>query len=213
MNKEGLLSLVEIAGKTMLSTIPVGGTLATLVWETVKSNKLDKRAKEWKLTVENRLSNLEISLDEIRESENFTTCILRTTELAARTSSTKKKEYLANALINSISLDIDEVKLLIFLNLIEKYTELHIIILDFFSNPLKFDKVKNSNFYMGSPMSLFYEVHPTLKEQNEIIILIIKELYADGLVSSEFFNVTMTKEGVQSGRVTQLGNKFLEFFS
>lgn len=213
MSKDDLLNIIEITGKTLLSTIPIGGTLATTVWETVKNNKLDKRAKEWKLTVENRLSNIEISLDEIGESENFTTCILRTTELAARTKSTKKKEYLANALINSISLDIDEVKLLIFLNLIEKYTELHIIILDFFSDPLKFDEVRNSNFYMESPMKLFYEVHPTLIFQKDIIDLIVKELSVDGLLSSDSFNTMMTKEGAQSSQITQLGNKFLEFFS
>lgn len=207
-----LIQVIEIGAKTYLSTIPVGGPLITSVWDSIKNNKIETRQKEWKSIIENKLSSLEVSLDNIGNNDKFTTCILKTTELAIKTSSIEKKLYLANALINSINVDFDETTMLIFLNLIEEYTDLHMIILDFFSNPLKFSSVKNSNLYMGSPMKLFYDEYPNFKVKENLISLINNKLYLDGLLSSNSLNTTMTSDGAKGKQTTDLGDQFLEFF-
>lgn len=207
-----LIQVIEIGAKTYLSTIPIGGTLITSVWDSVKNNKIETRQNEWKNMIENKLSSLEISLEDIGNNDKFTTCILKATELAIKTSSIEKKLYLANALINSINIDFDETTMLIFLNLIEEYTDLHMIILDFFSNPLKFSSVKNSNLYMGSPMKLFYDEYPNFKVKENLISLINNKLYLDGLLSSNSLNTTMTSDGAKGKQTTDLGDQFLEFF-
>ncbi|MCX3068372.1 hypothetical protein OQE61_12785 [Cetobacterium somerae] len=207
-----LIQVIEIGAKTYLSTIPIGGTLITSVWDSVKNNKIETRQNEWKNMIENKLSSLEISLEDIGNNDKFTTCILKATELAIKTSSIEKKLYLANALINSINIDFDETTMLIFLNLIEEYTDLHMIILDFFSNPLKFSSVKNSNLYMGSPMKLFYDEYPNFKAKENLISLINNKLYLDGLLSSNSLNTTMTSDGAKGKQTTDLGDQFLEFF-
>lgn len=207
-----LIQVIEIGTKTYLSTIPIGGTLITSVWDSVKNNKIETRQNEWKNMIENKLSSLEISLEDIGNNDKFTTCILKATELAIKTSSIEKKLYLANALINSINIDFDETTMLIFLNLIEEYTDLHMIILDFFSNPLKFSSVKNSNLYMGSPMKLFYDEYPNFKVKENLISLINNKLYLDGLLSSNSLNTTMTSDGAKEKQTTDLGDQFLEFF-
>lgn len=155
---------------------------------------------------------MEISLEDVGNNDKFTTCILKTTELAIKTSSIEKKLYLANALINSINIDFDETTMLIFLNLIEEYTDLHMIILDFFLNPLKFSSVKNSNLYMGSPMKLFYDEYPNFKVKENLISLINNKLYLDGLLSSNSLNTTMSSDGAKGKQTTDLGDQFLEFF-
>ncbi|WP_438528581.1 hypothetical protein [Cetobacterium sp.] len=86
------------------------------------------------------------------------------------------------------------------------------IILDFFSNPLKFSSVKNSNLYMGSPMKLFYDEYPNFKAKENLISLINNKLYLDGLLSSNSLNTTMTSDGAKGKQTTDLGDQFLEFF-
>ncbi|MGL5278922.1 MAG: hypothetical protein ACRC8M_07600 [Cetobacterium sp.] len=80
-----LIQVIEIGAKTYLSTIPVGGTLITSVWDSVKNNKIETRQKEWKNMIENKLSSLEISLEDIGNNDKFTTYILKATELAIKT--------------------------------------------------------------------------------------------------------------------------------
>lgn len=71
---------IEIAGKTALSVIPVGGTLITCVWDAVKGNAAQKRLNDWKGKVEERLSMLECTLEEIGNNEMFTSTIMKATD-------------------------------------------------------------------------------------------------------------------------------------
>ena len=160
-----------------------------------------------------RLSKLEITLEEIGNNESFTSCLLRTTELAAKTSQERKREMLANALVNSLIIDIDENTMMIFLDLLSTYTEIHMIILGFFQRPTNFEPVIKSNMYMGSPITLFFETYADLKKEEDLIRIIIKELFADGLLSSESMSGMMTADGAKAKRTTEFGDKFLKFIS
>ena len=121
MNKSNALDIVEIAGKTVLSAIPIGGALITSVYDAVKGNVLSRRQEEWKKVLEERLSNLEDTLDNIGNNELFTTALIKTTEIAMRTTKEEKRLYLANAVANTTRLDLNEEKLIVFLDLLDKY--------------------------------------------------------------------------------------------
>ena len=115
------IDVLEVAGKTALSVIPVGGALVTAVYDVVKGNILQKRQEKWKDMIENRLSKLETTLEDIGENEAFATMLIKTTELAMKTAKEEKLEYLANALLYSIDHSIDEDKLIMFMSYVEKY--------------------------------------------------------------------------------------------
>ena len=119
MKKEVLnkcLDVVEVAGKTVLSAIPIGGALVTAVYDIVKGNVLQKRQNKWKEMIEERLSKLEVSLENLGENETFATMLIKTTELAMKTNKEEKLTYLADALEKSIIHSVDEDKLIMFMS-------------------------------------------------------------------------------------------------
>jgi hypothetical protein len=207
--KEKALDTVEIVAKTALSVIPVGGALATSVYDTVKGNCLSKRQEKWKDALEERLSKLETTLEDIGNNEFFTTALVKATELAMKTSREEKMAYLANSVVNSLTPDIDEEKLIVFLSLLDKYTISHIKIIYFFNNPKRFDGISSSSYMMGSPTTPLFQIYPELN--NGLFKKIYDDLYTDGMVTTESLNVTMTGSGMVAKRTTPLCDEFLKF--
>lgn len=202
------IDVLEVAGKTALSVIPVGGALATAVYDVVKGNILQKRQEKWKGMIENRLSKLETTLEDIGENEAFATMLIKTTELAMKTAKEEKLEYLANALLYSIDHSIDEDKLIMFMSYVEKYSVAHIKILNFFNNPEKFDNLNVNSYVMGSPLQPLSKVYPEVVPLKDKCI---NDLYNDGLMTTQSINVTMTVQGMLAKRTTELGDEFLSF--
>lgn len=205
--KDVAMDLVEITLKTTLSVIPVGGALISSVWDVVKNNSLSKRSEEWKVALEERLSKLENTLEDIGNNELFTTALIKSTELAMKTARKEKMEFLANAVIHSVNQNIDEEKLIVFFSLLDKYTVSHIKILNFFYDPTRFKGIDPNAYMMGSPTMPLFSVYPEL--DTPMFDKIYNDLYVDGLVSIEKLNVIMTGNGMVAKRTTQLGDEFL----
>lgn len=204
---------VEISAKTALSVIPVGGALLTGVWDSIKSNCAQKRLQEWQTLVEDRLSKLDTTLEDVGANENFTSAMFQATELAIKTSERAKREYLANAVLHSLSCPFEESVVMMFFSMIGKYTLWHLKILDFFQNPTKFDGVNESKYYIGSPKTVLFDVYPELKSKESYVDRIVKELYADGLMNTENLNCTMTSSGMVASRVSHIGEDFIKFIT
>jgi len=202
------MDVVEVAGKTALSIIPVGGALATAIYDTVKGNVLQKRQEKWKSMIEERLSKLETSLEELGENETFATMLIKTTELAMKTNKEEKLEYLAGALANSVSHSVDEDKLIMFMSFVEKYTTSHIKILNFFYNPCKFEVVDVSSYYLGSPTTPLEQVYPEVRPLRDKCVT---DLFNDGLMNTQSLNTSMSAQGMVAKRTTSLGDEFLQF--
>lgn len=209
---EKSLEIAEIAGKTLLSAIPIGGTLVAAVFDTVKGNVLAKRQARWRNIIEERLSAVETTIENIGNNEKFATMLIKTTELAIKTEKEEKIKYLANALVNSINTNMDEDKMIIFMSLIDKYTVSHLKILNFFNDPIKFEtvKAKMKNYYMGSPADPLSTVYPEVMYFSDRCI---KEMFNDGLMNIENIHTTMTANGMISKRTTALGDEFLDFIN
>ena len=207
--KEKVIDTIEIAAKTTLSVIPVGGALLTSVYDTVKGNCLSKRQEKWRGVLEERLTKLENTLEDIGNNELFTTALIKATELAMKTAREEKLACLANAVINSLRPDLEEEKLIVFLNLLDKYTVSHIKIIYFFNNPLRFDGIDCNTYMSGSPKTPLFSVYPELN--NDLFKKIYDDLYVDGMVNTENLNITMSGRGMVDKRTTQLGKEFLDF--
>ena len=207
--KEKALDTLEIVGKTALSAIPIGGALVTSVYDTVKGNCLSKKQEKWRIALEERLVKLESTLEDIGNDELFTTALVKATELAMKTAREEKLFYLANSVINSLNPNLDEEKLIIFLDLLDKYTVSHIKILYFFFNPERFDGVAHASYMMGSPLTPLFRTYPELN--NELFDKTYGDLYNDGMVSLKDLNITMTGSGMVAKRTTPIADEFLKF--
>ena len=207
--KDKVLDVIEIVGKTAVSAIPIGGTLLSSIYDSIKDNCLAKRQEMWKMTLEDRLSKLETTLENIGNNELFTTAIIKSTELAVRTATQQKMKYLANAVANSLEIDLDEERLIIFMDLLDKYTISHIKILYFFHNPKQASGANESSYVMGNPTTILFQTHPEL--DTPMFKKIYNDLYVDGVVSTENLNITMTGSGMLAKRTTPLGDEFLRF--
>ncbi len=208
----------DAIGKVFISTIPIGGTLINTVWDAVRSYSLEKRRREWEESIEIRLKKLEeaMTIEEIACNDLFVTALMATSAIAFRTAEKEKREYLANAVLNSITNKIDESKLIIFLNLVDKYTVWHIKILDFFQNPLSSERAQREYDRIGmmsSPANLLQSVYPDLNDDRELMDKIVNDLIADGLLNSGSIHGTMTKQGVAAKRTSKLGKEFLDFIA
>lgn len=204
---------IEIAGKTLLSCIPIGGALITSIWDSIKSNCASKRMLHWCTELEQRLSHLEISLDEIGSNELFTTALYQATESALKTSENQKREYLANAVCNAAKCNLDESVLMMFIDMANRYTLWHIKILHFFDNPMKFESVSSGGYSMGAPMTILLDTFPELRSNEDLAKKIIKDLYTEGLLNTDNVNCTMTWSGMKASRTTKLGREFIAFLS
>lgn len=61
----------------------------------IKSNCAQKRLEDWQKNIEERLSHINKTLEEIGNNENFTTAIFHATEMAIKTAENEKRAYLA----------------------------------------------------------------------------------------------------------------------
>lgn len=204
---------VEIAAKTALSVIPIGGALIAGVWDAIKSNCAQKRLQDWQDLIEDRLSKLDTTLEDVGKNENFTSAMFQATELAIKTSESTKRKYLANAVIHSLTCPFEESVVMMFFSMIDKYTLWHLKVLDFFQDPCKFEGINESMYYMGSPKTVLFDVYPELRDKESYVDRIVRELYADGLMNTDNLNCTMTSSGMVSSRVTQMGKDFIKFIT
>ena len=212
--KDVTLEAIEIGAKTALSVIPVGGALVTCVWDSVKANAVQKRMDEWKTLIEERLHTIESTLEDIGNNELFASAMMKATECALRTAEQTKREYLANVVKNSLIIPIDESKMMMFLDLVDRSTAWHLAILEFFRDPTQGGKNTENNYYIGAPSIVLQEALPELCKNMDMVLKIVRDLQQDGLIQrGEFLNATMTSQGMMSPRTTTFGNEFLDYIT
>ena len=204
------MTVGEIVVKTATSVIPVGGTLISCVIDEIKSKSMQKRQEEWMNMIEGKISKIKIDMQTIGENEKFTSAIIKATEVALKTSEKQKREYLANAVINSINFSADESVLMIYIELIERYTVWHLQILEHFQCPER--GIGRDNEYMGGAELPLYRRYPHMRDRKDLVTKIIKDFQNDGLLhDGDFWRTTMTANGIYAKRTTELGDGFLKF--
>ena len=206
-----------------LSTAPfLGGPLAEF-FSMIITPPLEKRRTDWLIDIFTRLKQLEekvegFKIENLAENEIFISTLLYATQVAMRTHLREKLDALKNAVINSaVKLPIDENLQLIFLNLVDRYTPWHLIILHFLDDPRKYG-VRNNISYpswsMGGTSAVLEFAMPELKGKRDFYDQIVRELFSNGLLNSDtFLHTTMTDQGMFASRTTAMGKQFLAFIS
>lgn len=206
----------ETIAKSLVSFIP-GGGLFNLLFDGIKQEQFMQRYEEWKFLIEERLTKLENKTDtEVIENKQFATALLTATPIMLKTAEIEKRKYLANGVVHSLDEDMDETTLIIFFNLLEKYTIWHFKMLLFFQNPLRHESALS--IYQGlqsatlSPLQFFIKAYSAKAEQLDILRKIIKDLETDGLILEGGWATTgMTKQGLADKRTRTFGDRFIDF--
>lgn len=207
-----------LTGSTSL--VPIVGDIIKFIFE----DPAMKRRDDWIQSLAERIQKLEennIKIEDLKDNENFISAVFYASIIAVKTHSKEKHAILLNALTNTALItSADETKQIIFLNLINEFTELHILLLRFFRNPEFYIKSIYNNqspqFFSSitsSYLNLFLKQNDKLNITNEIIFLLTNFLHSNGLISidSQSISNSLTLNGLKEKRTTTLGDEFIDF--
>jgi len=178
--------------KAGLSTAPfLGGPLAEF-FSLVVAPPLEKRRTEWLIEIFTRLKLVEekvegFKIENLAQNEVFISTLLYATQAAMRTHQQEKLEALRNAVINSaLRPPVDENLQLMFLNIVDRYTPWHLVILQLLDNPSLYGKrheIKYPSLTSGGNLGTLIELtFPELNKKQEFYDQIVKEMISNGLL-------------------------------
>jgi hypothetical protein len=203
-----------------ISTLPVAGSFASEIFNMVIFTPLEKRKERWMVSIVEGLEELQekvngFNVESLSQNELFISILNRTSQLAISNHQEEKVTALRNAVMNTaLNIKIDENEQMMFLNLIDSITPWHIKIIDYFYDPRERFKENNINpteYMMGSPVSPLVVFYPELVNRDDLINLLVKELYNDGILNIKDLHVSMTSNGMYEPRLTEYGKRFLSF--
>lgn len=223
--KEIINPFIAGTAKGLVSQIPLAGPIICGIYDEVVSSSYRKRIEGWLTYLDGRLEQLECSyvcpldhavlIDKIRNNELFVSCFLQTSQYVIRDHHEDKKVLFANALLKTIDPnDLAEDRILVFIELVNRYTISHLRLLYFLDDPQTRAIEKGidcSKYYMGSIETVLRDVHPDLISTDNFHHLLLKDLYNNGLVTTEKFGGTMTAAGMLASRTTDIGKDFIRF--
>ena len=193
--------------KGVISTIP-GASILVSAYEEMQFGIYKRRMDEWKEAVEERLGKLENDVvNSLPDNDIFATVLLISAQLALKTNKVKAP-LLANAVSNAATTTIAEERIVIMLNCIEKYTIQHLRLLRFLQNPKEYSP--KDSYIGGSPMTIYNDYFP--ERDKSLDNIVIRDLYADGFISTNSLSAIVTSAGMVEKRTTELGDDMIEFF-
>jgi len=209
--------------ETAIAAIPVIGAPAQRLFNLVITPPLEERLNEWRDTIADRILQLEgkvegFKVDDLRRNSMFITVVMQATQIALRNHQKEKLEALRNAVVNAArGIDIEEDLQLLFLNLVDSFTILHLRILTYLNNPQKWlqDHGLILNLVMGAISSGLELAFPELKDQRYIYDPIVQDLYNRGLqhINKSSLHAMVGTTGMTESRTTELGKKFLRYLA
>lgn len=197
----------------------VGGLLSEYIG-LAQQKVADKRMSEWKQMVEEKLDKLFSQFDTLTQSEFFYSCVQITTVSAMRAYQHEKRQLFANALYNSVVLDLDWDKKLHFLSLLDRYTLTGIKLLKYYSENhyheedyIKHSGMMTTTILPGTenPIKSILENNPDFNSDSEYVISLSEQLAGDSLISQIDFRIPESPQQTRRKRTTKLGDDFLQF--
>jgi len=135
--------VVHTLAKAGLSAIPIVGGPASEVFSLVVTPSLEKRRDKWIESIAEALKLLEqkvkgFKIENLKDNEAFVSVVMQASQAAMRTHQEEKLEALRNAVLNSALRDsLEENLRLIFLNHVDYFTPLHLLLLRLISEATK----------------------------------------------------------------------------
>lgn len=195
--------IYEIA-KPVVESVPYGGPIAVLLYNKLVGDPVRERLVQWIEDIAEQVGKLmertnDVALKKLEQDPLFRTILRRAAWSAINDHQTEKLKALRNAVLNSAcSINVNENYQLMFLNLIDRMTELHLRVLIFLSDPKKplremsvDDKRGTSR---GSLMPYLLKYFDIPQTDPHPLYMVITDLKAAWLVHDDVF-------GERSGRI------------
>ena len=227
--KTTLPYMLHAASSIALSFIPGAGEL----FNACIMAPAERRRNDWIESIEKELYELNAQFSDITErvqnNEQAISVILTASPIALKTHNPVKLEALRNIVINAIlHEDYEEYKFQMFLSFIDDFTEWHIRLLEYFSDPQKAVKKYNANFDLSKQfhcltMEPFKRIYPLMNNSNsyQYLKIIVNDLHSKGLLlcnSDIFSHSYMRNDLYKAGhpytkRTTDFSDEFLKFIA
>lgn len=227
--KTTLPDMLHAASSIALSFIPGAGEL----FNACVMAPAERRRNDWIESIEKELYELNTQFSDITErvqnNEQAISVILTASPIALKTHNPVKLEALRNIVINAVlHEDYEEYKFQMFLSFIDDFTEWHIRLLEYFSDPQKAVKKYNANFDLSKQfhcltMEPFKRIYPLMNNSNsyQYLKIIVNDLHSKGLLlcnSDIFSHSYMRNDLYKAGhpytkRTTDFSDEFLKFIA
>jgi hypothetical protein len=204
--------------KGLISAVPYLGGVAAELFDLVIAPPLAKRRDEWMNVVAQKITELEqkqpgFKIEDLAGNQLFLTVVMQSTIAALRNHQKEKLEALQNAVVNTArGIDIDESLQLLFLDMVDSLTPLHLKIFGYFADPTKFFTDPHRFDLGGAPSQALEEAFRELRGQREIYDPIVQDLFNRNLLNTDRNGLHgMMSTGTLAPRTTELGKKFLRY--
>lgn len=206
--------------KGSISSIPLGGALVAELLSQVITPAYERRLVDWIKTIAEGLNKLEnkferFSKNQLETNDLFISVFLQATQIAIRDHQKEKLKALKNAVLNSCILDsVEESKQLMFLNMVERFTDWHIMILKFLQEPREWmhkNDIKKPDWKAASQAAVLEYCFGELKNQNEFYDSIVKDLYNDSLIKTDSLHGEGGSGIMFEPKTSIFGNELLSF--
>lgn len=204
--------------KAGIASVPVVGAAASELFTVILAPPLEKRRVEWMNDVAERLKELdergELKLEDLQDNETFITTVMQASQAAIRNHQSEKREALRNAVLNSaLPHAPEELLQQHFINQVDTFTVWHIRLLDLLQNPVVWFETKGMKppKFPSSLEQLLEAAWPELKDQYDLLNVIVEELKTKGLYSGGELRTLMSGRGTYDKKTTEIGDSFLEF--
>jgi hypothetical protein len=228
-HSDGLTPPVESTGDHLhmlaragISSVPVVGSPAVELFNTIIAPPIRKRQQEWMESVAQGLRRLEEKhkcvVDELKNNDAFIDTVMQAWQAAARTAKQEKRQALRNAVLNSAGPHPpDDAKQQMFVNLVDTLTVWHLRILDLFADPSTWLSAHGKTMPQwstgGSLSQVLTAAFPELQGQREFYDIVGKDLYQRGLLNTDGFHSMLSGQGALAKRTTAFGDEFAAFIS
>lgn len=229
VEKTTLPDALYAASSSALSFIPCAGEL----FNAFIIPPAERRRNDWIESIEKELYKLKSTIPDImtrtQNNEQAISAILTASSLALKTHNKTKLEALRNIVINAVlHPDYEEYKFQMFLSFIDEFTEWHIRLLEYFSDPKAAVKKYNSSFDLSKQfhcltMEPFYSIYPAMNNSNsyQYLKIIVNDLNSKDLLfcKADIFKQSYMRNDIyKTGHpykkyTTDFGNEFLKFIA
>ena len=207
--------------KGAMSTVPVLGGLAAEIFGEIVKPPLQKRTVEWLNGLAERIKKLEeqgsFRVESLADNELFVSVVAQAVTIAGRNHQREKLDALQSAVFNTAaSISIDENQQMLFLNLLDYLTALHLKILIYFNDPPAWFRSQGRplpSFFGAPPVSGLEEAISELRDRRDLYDSLIAELYSRGLLNTDGTGMHTIMSTCFDSRTTTLGKGFLRYIS
>lgn len=205
----GVLSdIIKGTAKVGASWLVPGCSPLITILDELRTGEYQRRLDDFKDKVDEQLTMIkDVQLQQLKDNQLFATVLYIAGQLALKTNETKR-QLLANAVVNAHTCTLSEDTVVILLNCFEKYTLKHLCFLRFLQNPKDYKRI--DYYTTTSTMQIYYDYYP--KDNEELDRIIVRDLYADGMITTDSLFTTATVDGCLEKKTSSLGDTMINFF-